>query len=89
MRDIARLTGRGGIAMTVATTACGLQFYEGAKMSEFEGRDGRRHGPFAGPARKTQGWPGAPNRPHVPDSLLRPGQLWTVQTHSRFTEVRA
>ena len=89
LRDIARLTGRSGIAMTVATTACGLQFYDGAKMSDLNGLDGRRYGPFAGLALETQGWPDAPNRPHFPDAVLRPGQLWTAQTHYRFSEARA
>ena len=89
LRDIARLTGCRGIAMTVATTASGLQFYDGAGMSELDGRDGRRYGPFAGLALETQAWPDAPNRPHFPDAILRPGQVWTAQTHYRFSEDQA
>ena len=89
LRDIARLTGCHGIAMTVSTTACGLQFYDGAGMRELDGRDGRRYGPFAGLALETQAWPDAPNRPHFPDPILRPGQLWATETHYRFAEVQA
>ncbi|NHF74567.1 aldose epimerase family protein [Paracoccus xiamenensis] len=89
LRDIARLTGSAGIAMTVATTACGLQFYDGAGMSDLGGLDGRRYGPFAGVALETQGWPDAPNRPDFPDSILRPGQIWTAETHYRFAPVPA
>ena len=89
LRDIAWLTGATGIAMTVATTACGLQFYDGARMSVLHGPDGRRYGPFAGLALETQGWPDAPNRPGFPDAILRPDRVWTTQTHYRFERAPA
>ncbi len=84
LRDIAWLTGATGLAMTVATTAEGLQFYDGAGMSILDRRDGRRYGPLAGLALGTQGWPDAPNHPHFPDAILRPGQTYQETTRYVF-----
>lgn len=85
LREIARLTGRHGLAMTVGTTECGLQFYDGAHMARIGGLDGRTYGPFAGLALESQGWPDAPNRPGFPDAILRPGQAWRSQTRYHFS----
>ncbi|MFN3526458.1 MAG: aldose epimerase family protein [Paracoccus sp. (in: a-proteobacteria)] len=84
LRPVARLTGRSGLSMQVLTTACGLQLYDGAHLSNIRGLGGRIYGPHAGVALEAQHWPDAPNRPGFPDAILRPGQLYTEQTVYRF-----
>nr|WP_256447744.1 aldose epimerase family protein [Paracoccus marinaquae] len=86
LRPVARLTGESGLALQVETTACGLQFYDGAYMDGVPGLDGRRYGPHAGAALETQHWPDAPNRPAFPDAILRPGQIWSETTRYRFLQ---
>ncbi|RMC37563.1 aldose epimerase family protein [Paracoccus alkanivorans] len=81
---VARLTGESGLSMQVETTACGLQFYDGAYMRDVPGLDGRIYGPHAGLALETQHWPDAPNRPGFPDAVLRPGQVYSETTIYRF-----
>lgn len=83
-RIVAELTGQSGISMRIETDQPGLQVYDGAHFRGLPGLDGRRYGPFAGVALETQGWPDAPNRPHYPDSILRPGQTWRRRTAYRF-----
>lgn len=76
LRDVARLSS-GGLMMTVATTAPGLQLYDGAHLD------------YAGLALEAQEWPDAPNNPHFPDAILRPGQVWRQETHYRFAKEAA
>ncbi|MDP5305860.1 aldose epimerase family protein [Paracoccus sp. 2205BS29-5] len=85
LRPVARLTGRDGLSMTVETTACGLQLYDGAHLSGVAGQDGRSHGAHAGIALETQHWPDAPNRPNFPDAILRPGRIYAETTRYRFS----
>lgn len=84
LRQVATLTGESGLSMHVETTACGLQFYDGAYMHEVPGLDGRRYGPHAGLALETQHWPDAPNQPGFPNAVLRPGQDHSETTVYRF-----
>lgn len=84
LRPVATLTGESGLSMRVETTACGLQFYDGAYMQDVPGLDGRRYGAHAGLALETQLWPDAPNQPGFPDAALRPGQVYSETTIYRF-----
>ncbi|WP_347268713.1 aldose epimerase family protein [Paracoccus sp. (in: a-proteobacteria)] len=84
LRPVARLCGQGGLAMTVATTAPGLQLYDGAHLCDVPGPEGRRHGPHAGLALETQAWPDAPNRSEFPNVILRPGASHCQTTIYRF-----
>lgn len=70
--------GKGALAMTLRTTAPGLQLFNAPRLSlpVAVGLDGRRYGPFAGLALETQCWPDAPNHPGFPDSILRPGERY-------------
>lgn len=89
LRPIARLhSPRSGIAMTVASTEPGLQIYSGAYMLDegLQGLGGRRYGPFGGIAMETQGWPDAPNRPHFPSALLRPGATYRHEVRYDFEQ---
>lgn len=84
LRPVAWLTGADGLSMQVATTACGLQVYDGAHLSGLSGLEGRRYGAHAGLALETQHWPDAPNRTGFPDAILRPGQVYSETTRYRF-----
>lgn len=84
IRPVAVLTGANGLSMRVESTACGLQFYDGAYMDGVPGLDGRVYGPNAGLALEAQSWPDAPNQPHFPDAILRPGRIWSETTRYRF-----
>lgn len=84
LRPVAWLTGESGLDMRVETTACGLQFYDGAYMRDVPGLEGRSYGPHAGLALETQHWPDAPNRPDFPCAILRPGQTYRETTRYVF-----
>ncbi|MCB1381433.1 MAG: galactose mutarotase [Notoacmeibacter sp.] len=74
----------GGIVLDVATTAPGLQLYDGAHINTapWLGHHGRPHRRHAGLAIEPQAWPDAPNHPDFPSILLMPGQ--TFRQVSRF-----
>lgn len=84
-RPVAWITGESGLALRVETTACGLQFYNGAYLRDVPGLDGRIYGPQAGLALEAQAWPDAPNQPNFPSAILRPGEAWSETTRYVFT----
>ncbi|EAR49888.1 putative aldose 1-epimerase protein [Oceanicola granulosus HTCC2516] len=79
LREVLRLEGASGVAMTMATTEPGMQVYDG--------RDGIRpgHGPFEGLAIEAQGWPDAPNHAGFPSIELAPGETYRAETEWTFT----
>ncbi len=78
-RDVLGLTGATGITMTMATTAPGMQVYDGQR--------GRiAGGPFyQALAFEPQGWPDAPNHPHFPQITYGPGNDFHQISEWRFT----
>lgn len=84
MRPVALLAGESGLQLQVETTACGLQFYDGAYIGQMKGLDGRQYMPFSGLALEAQHWPDAPNRNNFPDAILRPGDEYSHTTSYRF-----
>lgn len=88
LRPVALLTGGSGLSMQVETTACGLQFYDGAYIGQMTGLEGRPYHPHAGLALETQHWPDAPNRSDFPDAILRPGQKYSETTTYRLIRCR-
>lgn len=84
LRPVAWLSGQDGLRMEVATTACGLQFYDGGYIDDVPGLDGRVYGPHSGLALEAQSWPDAPNRPAFPGAILRPGETWAETTTYGF-----
>lgn len=86
LRPVAWITGESGLALRVETTACGLQFYNGAYLRDVPGLDGRIYGPQAGLALEAQAWPDAPNQPNFPSAILRPGEAWSETTRYVFTQ---
>lgn len=83
-RAVAHVTARNGLRLTVATTAPGLQLYDGRHFDGVAGLDGRRYGPRAGLALECQHWPDAPNQPGFPDAILRPGAVYHCETRYDF-----
>jgi aldose 1-epimerase len=75
-----------GRMLTVHTTEPGLQLYTGNGFDgSIVGRGGVRYGPHAGLALETQHWPDAPNRPHFPTTILRPGAEYRSRTIYTFS----
>ena len=86
LRQVASvLSPKSGICMQVATTEPGLQFYTGHKLGPpVNGLTKQLYGPFSGLCLEPQVWPDAPNNPHFPDALLRPGAVYHQQTTFAF-----
>lgn len=85
LRRVARLRGpASGIALEIDADGPGLQVYDGGQIDGLAGLEGRRYGPLAGIALEPQAWPDAPNRPHFPPAILRPGEVWRRRVRFRF-----
>ena len=78
LTDVLWLTGQCGLEMTVATTAPGIQLYDGRNAIR-PGKAG-----YEGIAIEAQGWPDAPNHPEFPGIELHPGQTYHQITEWRF-----
>ncbi|GAB4143815.1 MAG: galactose mutarotase [Sphingomonadales bacterium] len=77
---------KGDLAMEVWTTEPGIQFYSGGKLgTQIPGHGGRPYGRFAGLCLETQRFPDAPNHPHFPSAVLRPGETYRHVTEYRFS----
>jgi aldose 1-epimerase len=87
MREVACLSSRlSSVAMSLATTEPGLQFYDGSKLDvPVAGLEGRRYGPRAGLCLEPQIWPDAVNHKGFPSPVLRPGERYLHETRCRFT----
>ncbi|MEU3183134.1 aldose epimerase family protein [Streptomyces sp. NPDC006923] len=67
-----------GRLLTVTTTEPGMQLYTGDHF------DGKPYGPGEGIALETQHFPDSPNRPDFPNTVLRPGEVYTSTTRYGF-----
>lgn len=75
-----------GRRLDVATSAPGLQFYDGHQLDgSITGAYGRVLGRRAGLCLETQHFPDAPNQPAFPPVTLRPGERFRSTTSWRFT----
>ena len=86
LRQVAELSHAGsGRRMTVETDQPGLQVYSGNGF----GGDSRDaiYPQYGGVALETQNFPDAPNQPHFPDTILRPGQRFNSQTIFCFSSI--
>ena len=87
-RPVARLESPSGdVALDVASTEPGLQFYDGCMMKEIPvpGLDGRRYGLNAGCCFEPQVFPDSPNHPGFPSAILRPGETYRQTTLFAFS----
>jgi aldose 1-epimerase len=77
-----------GRVMDVLTTAPGLQFYSGNKLSgavpRDRGKGGRLYGRRDALCLEPQHFPDSPNQPHFPSTVLRPGERYTGRIVYRF-----
>ena len=81
---------RSAVSMEVHTTEPGLQLYDGAGIDvPVAGLDGTRYGARAGLCLEAQRWPDAPNHPHFPSAVLRPGERYSHVTEYRFAKAPA
>jgi len=76
---------RSRLSLEVWTTEPGIQVYDGFKTNlSVPGHDGRIYGPSSGLCLEPQKFPDGPNRPHFPDTILRPGEVYRQVTEYRF-----
>ncbi len=93
--DLAALSARlveplSGRALEVYTTRPGLQLYTGNALDgSLRGKGGQRYGRHAGVCLEAQHFPDAPNRPHFPSPVLRPGERYRHTTVYRLGVVDA
>jgi aldose 1-epimerase len=76
---------RDGLALEVWTTEPGIQVYDGFKTNvPVPGLDSARYGSNCGLCLEAQHFPDSPNRPHFPDTILRPDSVYRQVTEYRF-----
>jgi aldose 1-epimerase len=68
------------VTMTMLGSGPGLQFYNGQYLSRAHPQLG------SGLILEPQGLPNAPNEPHFPPAILRPGELYRAVIEYRFSE---
>jgi len=85
--EAARLTGaKSGLTLRLLTTEPGLQLYDGAHVDvPVPGLDGERYPAHSGLCLEPQRWPDAPNHPHFPTIVLRPGETYRQRTEFHFS----
>ncbi len=87
LRPHARLQSpKNGVAVDIASTEPGCQFYDGYMMRvPVPGLDGRTYAPLAGCCFEPQVFPDAPNHSAFPSSILRPGETYRQSTSYVFS----
>uniref|UniRef100_A0A8C7A422 Galactose mutarotase n=1 Tax=Nothoprocta perdicaria TaxID=30464 RepID=A0A8C7A422_NOTPE len=74
-----------GRSLEVRTTQPGLQFYTGNNLDgSLRGKGGAAYAKHSAFCLETQSWPDAVNKPHFPDTLLRPGHDYDHTTWLLF-----
>ncbi|XP_062427602.1 galactose mutarotase isoform X2 [Rhea pennata] len=75
-----------GRTLEVHTTQPGLQFYTGNNLDgSLRGKGSAAYPKHSAFCLETQGWPDAVNKPHFPDTLLRPGEEYNHTTWLVFS----
>ena len=75
-----------GRVMDVWSTEPALQLYSGNHLQGI-GKGGAAYGPRTGVCLEPQGYPDAPNHPHFPSTVLRPGQWRCGRIAYRFSNL--
>jgi aldose 1-epimerase len=76
---------KSGLSMEVWTSEPCLQVYDGFKVNvPVAGLDGAHYSANAGICLEPQHAPDSPNLPHLPSTVLRPGELYRQVTEYRF-----
>ncbi len=77
---------KNGLALDIASTEPGCQFYDGYVMVvPVPGLEGRTYLANGGCCFEPQFFPDAPNHPGFPSSILRPGETYRQSTHYVFS----
>ncbi len=85
LRPAARLTHSGtGRVLEVETDRAGLQVYTSNSLNGSLIGHGGAYRQTAGLALEAQAYPDAPNHPHFPSTILRPGERFTATIIHRF-----
>ena len=86
LRQVAQISGtKTGIIMSVLTTEPGLQFYSGNFLDgSLKGKGGVFYQKHAGLCLEAQHFPDSPNQPDFPNTILKPGQVYSQTTVYRF-----
>jgi aldose 1-epimerase len=75
-----------GRVLEILTTQPGMQFYSGNFLDgSFIGKNGVAYVKYAGLCLEPQHFPDAPNHPHFPSTVLRPGEEYRQSTVLRFS----
>ncbi|HWV58176.1 MAG TPA: aldose epimerase family protein [Longimicrobiales bacterium] len=75
---------RSGRVLELYTSEPGLQLFTGNFRGEHSAKRGHVYRPHAGVCLETQHFPDAPNQPHAPSVILRPGEALGSWTEFRF-----
>jgi aldose 1-epimerase len=65
-----------GRIMEVHTTQPGLQLYTSNFLTGITGKGGQAYQPYQALCLEAQHYPDAPNQPHFPSTVLRPGEIY-------------
>ncbi|MCW5658088.1 MAG: galactose mutarotase [Burkholderiaceae bacterium] len=80
---------RSGRVMEILTTEPAIQFYSGNHLDgTLVGSGGQCYRQGDGVCLETQHHPDAPNQPHFPSTVLRPGEVYRSTTVHRFSVMR-
>ena len=74
-----------GRIMEVFTTEPGIQFYSSNFLEGLTGKGGQPYGIHQALCLETQHFPDSPNHPAFPDTILRPGEIYTQKTIYKFS----
>lgn len=75
-----------GRYMQVFTTQPGIQFYSGNFLAgNLKGKSGKTYLHRGGFCLETQHYPDSPNHPQFPGTILRPGEVYSIQTIYKFS----
>jgi aldose 1-epimerase len=89
-RFAARLTDpASGRVLEVHTTQPGLQFYSGNFMNGKPAGKGSVYNYRTGLCLETQHFPDSPNAPAFPNTILRPGEIYSQKTLLHFRALKA
>lgn len=75
---------KSGRTLAVYTTEPAIHLYTGNFLENVPGKNGATYGHRSGFCLETQQYPDAPNKPHFPSTVLRPGSVFNNRTIFEF-----
>jgi aldose 1-epimerase len=76
----------GNIQLQVFSTEQILHFYSGVWMPKVKGKNGVQYGPYSGFCLETHNFPNAVNVPSFPETILKPGEVYSQKTVYKILE---